>query len=165
MKLGMRFKGHFTTRCFDPQGNLKWTRKAQNTVLDAALDSILNVYLHAATQITTWYVGLIDDTPTIDHADVMTDHSGWTENTKYAGNRKEFVEAAASAATITNVASPAAFVMNDTTTVSGAFLCGAATGTSCLLFCAALFDEGDAVVGSGDTINVVYEITGADAGA
>jgi hypothetical protein len=165
MKTGLQFKGRFSIRCFNRDGEPKWLRSARNTVLNAALDNVLNVYFHEGAPVATWYMGLIDDSPTTDPGDIMTSHTGWTENTKYAGNRKAFVEAAAGSQSLSNTASPAAFVMNDTTVVAGAFLCGAATGTSCLLFCAAEFDEGDAEAEDGDAIIVIYEIQAADAGA
>jgi hypothetical protein len=47
--------------------------------------------------------------------------------------------------------------MLDTYTVSGAFLCSVATGTSGILFSASEFSApGDRSVVSGDTLNVTY---------
>lgn len=164
MKTGLLFSGRFTVLCFDKDGKPKWIKDVHNTVLDAALDAILDVLFHGITPVGTWYLGLLDDGPTIDPTDIMTSHVGWTESIAYEGDRQAFVEAAADGQALSNSANPAVFAINDTVTIAGAFLCGAATGTSCLLFCAAVFEEGDAVVESGDSINVVYEIQAADAG-
>jgi hypothetical protein len=60
---------------------------------------------------------------------------------------------------ITNTASPAAFNINDTATVGGAFLISNSTksGTTGILFSASDFAApGDRVVASGDTLNVTY---------
>jgi hypothetical protein len=60
---------------------------------------------------------------------------------------------------ITNSASPAAFTINGTTTVGGAFLISNSTkgGTTGTLFSAADFaSPGDRSVANGDTLNVTY---------
>jgi hypothetical protein len=60
---------------------------------------------------------------------------------------------------ITNTASPAAFNINATATVGGAFLISNNTksGTTGILFSASDFAApGDRVVASGDTLNVTY---------
>ncbi len=157
MKLG----GVFKFECFDKDGNLKWTEEDHNLVVDTGLNSILDVYFHAATQITTWYVGL-KGAGTIAVGDTLASHSGWSEITDYTGDRKEYVEAAASGKSITNSASPASFSIDGTATVAGAFLCSVATTTSGTLFSAIDFAASRSVA-SGDTLNVSYTFTSADA--
>ena len=164
MKDGFKVGGFFDVICYDPDGNIKWQDKAKNLVTNEGLDHILDVVLHAATQETTWYVGLTDGTPTTDATDVMTDHTGWSEVTAYTGDRQEYVEAAASSQSIDNSASKASFSINaDSTTVGGAFLTAAATGTADVLLCVAAFTGGDKSADNGDTLEVVYTISASDA--
>lgn len=157
--------GVFHFECFDKDGNLKWERDAHNLVVNEGLQSMVNVYLDASTQITTWYVGLIQGPGagvTVAAGDTIATHGGWTEltpGTAYTGNRKTCTFGTATLAdpsVITNSASPADFDMLGTYTVGGAFLCSVATGTSGVLFSASTFTGGDASVTNGDTIRVTY---------
>lgn len=157
MKLG----GIYKFECFDKNGDLKWTEEGHNLVVDTGLNSLLDVYFHAATQITTWYIGL-KGAGSIAVGDTLASHSGWSEITDYTDNRKEYVETAASSKSITNSASPASFSINGTATVAGAFLCSVASTTSGTLFSAIDFSASRSVA-SGDTLNVTYTFTSADA--
>lgn len=162
MKSTFKLKGKFKFECFDKEGNLKWTKEADNAATDEGLNSVLNVYFHAATQITTWYIGLITGTGTLNAADTLASHAGWTEGTDYTGNRLEWTEGAASSKSITN-GTAVSFPCTDTMTVKGAFLASVATGTEGVLFCTAAFTGGDQGVGNGDTLKVTYTVTAAAA--
>jgi hypothetical protein len=89
-------------------------------------------------------------------------HAGWTEITPYTGNRISATFAAATNANpsvVTNTASKAQFTITAAgpTTVGGAFLCSAASGTSGTLFSAADFSSpGDRSVVAGDVLSVTY---------
>lgn len=157
--------GVFLLQCFDSNNNLKWEREAKNRVVNVGLQSMVNVYLDASTQITTWYIGLIEGPGagvTVAAGDTLATHGGWTEltaGTAYTGNRKTATFGTATLAdpsVINNSASPADFAMLGSYTVGGALLCDASTGTSGLLFSASTFTGGDATVTNGDTIRVTY---------
>ena len=77
---------------YDKDGKLKWYDEAENTVVNAGLQHILDVTFTGATQVSTWYVGLTDSSPSVDASDTLGTHSGWTEVTAYSGDRKEYVE-------------------------------------------------------------------------
>ncbi|MCD4675328.1 MAG: hypothetical protein K8S18_04945 [Desulfobacula sp.] len=163
--LGSSFKvgGVFEVVCYGPDGKEKWRDTAKNLVPDTALNHILDVILHGTTAIGTWYVGL-KNTGSPAAADTLASHAGWTENSNYADNRKEYVEAAASGKSITNSANKASFAINtDSQTIAGAFLCSVATGTTGTLLCAADFTGGNKSVDNGDTLEVTYTISAADA--
>ncbi len=162
MESTFNLKGKFKFECFDKDGNLKWEKEADNAATDEGLNSVLNVYFHAATQISTWYIGLITGTGTLNAADTLASHAGWTEGTDYTGNRLEWTEGAASSQSITN-GTAVDFPITGTMTVKGAFLSSAATGTTGTLFCTAAFTGGDQVVGNGDTLKVTYTVTAAAA--
>ena len=160
-----RIGGTFEVECRDKCGNLKWNDKAHNLVVNDGLNHLLGVVFHAVTPVSPWYIGLLADSPTIDPTDTLASHAGWTEDTNYADDRKEFAEGAASSQSISNSGNAAAFAIDDTTILAGAFICSAATGTSGTLFCAAAFTQGDRSVASGDQVNVTYTLSAADDGA
>jgi len=156
--------GRFLMECYDKDGVLKWSAEESNLVVNVGLQYMAGTALTSTTQITTWYIGLYgagaSNTPAA--GDTMSSHAGWTEVTPYSGARPTatFVAATnANPSVVTNSASPAAFSINATQTVGGAFLvsnstAGGSTGT---LFSAADFQSpGDRSVVSGDTLNVTY---------
>ncbi len=156
--------GVYKIQCVGADGTVKWEDEMHNLVVNQGLQSMVSVYLDGATQITTWYIGLITGPgsgTTIAAGDTLASHSGWTEFTNYSGNRKTATFGTATTAdpsVIDNTASAASFSITSTGgTVAGAFLCSVDTGTSGTLFSASDFQSpGDRVVVSGDTLNVVY---------
>ncbi|MFH2099459.1 MAG: hypothetical protein ABIJ95_08120 [Pseudomonadota bacterium] len=156
------FSGRFKLVCRDKDGVIRWEEWFKNLVTLEARTAALNYIFNGLTQVT-WYIGL-KGAGSPAAGDTLASHAGWAEITAYAGSRKEFVEAAAAAGSITNSASPAEFAINGSATVTGLFLCSAATGTSGVLWCAA--DAAAARdVESGDTLTVTYTLSAADDGA
>lgn len=156
--------GVYKIQCVGADGNVKWEDEMHNLVVNTGLQSMVAVYLDGATQITTWYLGLITGPgsgTTIAAGDTLASHAGWTEFTNYTGNRKTATFGTATTAdpsVIDNTASPASFSISGAGgTVAGAFLASVDTGTSGTLFSASDFQSpGDRVVVSGDTLNVSY---------
>jgi hypothetical protein len=157
--------GLFEIKCHDKDGNLKWQADSKNLVVNAGLAYMAGSALTSVTQITSWYIGLYgagaSNTPAA--ADTMSSHAGWTEVVAYSNATRvaaTFVTATtANPSVVTNSASPAAFNINGTTTVGGAFLTSgsAKSGTTGTLFSAADFGSpGDRSVVSGDTLSVTY---------
>jgi hypothetical protein len=157
--------GVFEIKCYDKDGNLKWTAESKNLVVNAGLRYMAGSALTSVTQITTWYLGLYgagaSNTPAA--GDTMASHAGWTEVTAYSNaNRVTATFAAATTANpsvVTNSASPAVFNINGTATVGGAFLTSENTkgGTTGTLFSAADFGSpGDRNVVNSDTLSVTY---------
>jgi hypothetical protein len=138
VKNGMRVGGFFEFTCYDADGNVKWVDRVHNLVANVGLQHILDVLFAGTTQVTTWYVGLTAESPVPAAGDMLASHSGWTEFSDYADNRKEYVDVR-SDQSVTNSASKASFSINASGTVGGGFLASASTGTSgTLLSCAAL---------------------------
>lgn len=158
----LRVGGIFEADCYDKDGNLKWSDVAKNLVVNAGLDHILNVQFHGTTQVNPWYVGL-KLTGSAASVDTLATHSGWTEATGYADNRKEYNEAAASGESITNSANKASFAISGTATITGAFVASVSAGATGTLFCVADFTRARAVE-NGDTLEVTYTISAADDG-
>lgn len=155
-----RIGGIFNVKCYDNEGNLKWSETKHNYVTDEGINYMLDVMFHGTAATTTWYIGLAG-TGTKATTDTLASHSGWSEITAYAGNRKEYVETAASSKSISNTGNAASFTMNNAATVAGAFLASVNTGTSGKLFAVVDFSTPRSVA-SGDTLNVVYTLSGAD---
>ncbi len=161
---GFRIGGVFVIECRDAQGNLVWRDMAKNLVTNEGLNHLLNVAFHGSSQTATWYMGLINSSPSYAASDTMASHSGWTEFTGYSGDRKEWAEGAASGQQISNSGNPASFSVTQAGTIAGAFLCSAASGSTAVLYCEANFSQGDRPVADGYTLNGTYTLTGQDDG-
>lgn len=133
-KVGFTIHGYIDAKCYDSDGNLKWEDYNHNTVTTSGILNLLDVYFHDAAQTSTWYIGL-KGTGAEAAGDTMASHAGWSEVTDYADNRKEFEENAAATGAISNTGNAASFAINGDATVAGAFVCGAATGDACTLWC------------------------------
>lgn len=169
-----RARGDWKVRFHNPHrykksGNIKgwesWEDRFKNIVVNQGLNDLLDVTLSAATQDTTWFVGLTDGTPTAAAGDTLASHGGWVEVTAYdETNRVAFVDAGASGQSLSNTASPAAFTINaNGTTIGGAFLAGVNTGTSGRLYAVGAFSGGDVVLNDGGALEVEATFTMAAA--
>jgi len=160
--------GRFKMACYDKDGALKWEAEEDNLVVNTGLAYMAGSALTSVTAITTWYIGLYgagaSNTPAA--GDTMASHAGWTEVVPYSNATRvacTFATATtANPSVATNSASVAAFTINATSTVGGAFLTSgsAKSGTTGTLFSAADFSSpGDRSVVSGDTLNVTYTLS------
>ena len=160
----LKATGQFEIECYDKDGILRWKDSSKNLVVNVGLQYLAGCGLTSTTQITTWYLGLYGSGSTNNPAagDTLALHTGWTEINPYTGNRPAATFTAATNANpsvVTNSASKAQYTITSAgpTTVGGAFLCSAASGTSGTLFSAADFSSpGDRVVYAGDILNVTY---------
>lgn len=162
-------RGFWTVRCLGPDGVEKWSESYENLVVNEGLDHLLDVTLSGATQITTWYVGLMAATPTVAAADVMNSHAGWTEFTAYDESvRQTWTDAGVSSQSVTNSASKASFtVSTNSSSIGGAFLVSNSTksGTTGVLYAGGAFSGGNKAADDGDTLQVTATFTQADDGA
>ena len=159
----IRAGGIFHLVCRDRFGNLKWEDDAKNLVTNAGLQHMGNVTFRASSQTTTWYVGLMDDTPVVTAASTLAAPGGFTEFDEYSDNRKEWVEVQSSQSWVNSGTSADFTITGAGGGVGGAFLCAGATSTSVLLFCGAALTGGNRVVATADTVAVTYTVALADA--
>lgn len=145
--------------CFDPAGNLKWTEKNHNLVVNEGLDDVLNKYFKGSSYTATHYIGL-KGSGTVVAGDTMASHGGWSELTPYSGNRPTFTAASASSQQLTNSASQATFSITTAASVAGMLLSTSpsAGGTLGILYGAVDFSNVRSVV-SGDTLNVTATVS------
>jgi len=131
-----------------------------NGIVDQGLNSILGIMFHSDTQITSWYIGLIDNSgfSALANADTLASHSGWNEFTSYTGNRKSWSPGASSGRSITN-GTTVDFAITGSGTLKGIFVSNAASGTSGTLWSTAAFGSTVAVA-NGDTLKVTYTVSG-----
>jgi len=160
---GAALFGHWQVTIRDPDGNILREDTFDNLVVNEGLDHLLDVTLSAATQTTSWFLGLTDSAPTTDATDTMGSHSGWTEVTAYdEAARPGWSDGGVSGQSVDNSGSPATFTINaDSTTIGGAFLSSDDTvgGTAGLLYAVGAFSGGDITLNSGSTVDVTATFT------
>ncbi len=160
--------GVFHFQCFDKDGNLKWEDKAHNLVVNVGLKDMNEKYFTGSAYTATWYLGLVNNSPSPTYAagDTMSSHAGWVESTDYTQATRPAAtfgtSTTADPSVITNSSSVAVFSMNGTVTIAGAFLTSNNTksGTTGTLFSASTFQSpGARSVVNGDTLNVTYQFS------
>lgn len=123
--------------------------------------SLLNVAFNAATQLTAWYFGLIDNSgfTALNAADTMASHSGWNEFTTYSeSTRVQWSNVTTSTNSITN-SSPGQFDITGSGTLYGIFVVSNSTksGTTGTLWSTAQFSS-TVAVNNADQIKITYTI-------
>lgn len=154
--MNLALNNHWEVRCVDAAGHVKWSEAKANLIVTEGLNSLLDVMFHASTQISTWYIGL-KGAGTPAAADTLASHGTWTEVSTYSGTRPAWTEGAASSGSITNATS-VDFSINGTSTVAGAFLSSATSGTTGTLYGVVDFASSRSVL-SGDTLQITVTIT------
>lgn len=157
-----KFENYYHVECHGADGTLKWVEDFENLVVNEGLDHILDIVLSGGVQITTWYVGL-KNTGTAVAADTMLSHASWTENVTYSeAVRQTWTDGGVSGQSVDNSASKAAFSINGTTTIFGAFLVSNSTksGSTGVLYGVGDFASSRAVI-NGDTLSVTITCTAA----
>lgn len=165
----VRGGGEFMAVCVGADGVEKWrTPWKPNLVVNVGLKDMNDKYFLGSGYTAAWFLGLYGASASNNPAagDTAASHAGWTEVTAYSqATRPACSFAAATTAdpsVISNSGSPAAFSINGTATVGGAFLISNSTkgGTTGILFSAADFQApGDRSVVNGDTINLTYQFS------
>lgn len=159
----MKLKGKYIARCYDKQGNLKWEQEFPNGIVDEGIEQLLDAGFNGGTQISTWYMGLVDNSgfSAFANSDTMSSHGGWTESTAYSeGTRPEWTAGAAASRAVTNSVT-VDFSINATVTIKGIFIPSDSTkgGTTGTLWSTAAFAS-NASATSGDTLKVTYTVSG-----
>lgn len=161
-------------------GELLNTYQFPNGIVNEGKNKLLNVMFNAQTQITAWFLSLIDNAGFTalaagDNYDNINQASnGWDEFQSYNdannGNstttRPAWPEDAAASQAITNT-SVAIFNVTASGTVKGVFLVGGTnsqtkgdhTASGNFLWATALFSTGDVAVNNLDQLKVTYSVT------
>jgi hypothetical protein len=132
--------------------------------VDEGLNHILDTQFTGSTPVSTWYIGLVDNSgwSAFDDADILSSHAGWSESTTYTeANRVTWVEDAASGRSISN-STTADFSINATGNLKGVFISSnnvKSTGNTGVLWSTANFSSVVAHT-NGDTLKVTYTVSG-----
>ncbi len=164
-KPSFQTSGLFVAQGIDRDGTVLWTEKFNNMTTNVGLTSVLGVYLGAGTQITSWFMGLIDNTSfdltDLVAGDEMSSHSLWTENTNYTNaTRPQWNPAAAASQAITNTTSVDFTMDTGGGSIGGAFLVSNATkgGITGVLWATGAFSTAQ-VLSAGQVLKVTYTCT------
>jgi len=159
--------GRFIVTCRSPNGNLKWRAIAENLVFNAGLNHVLDqTFTGAASQVSTWYVGLIGSSPVPTASEVLSSHA-WTEFATYDDATRPTFNDTRVSQTVDNSATTASFTLtSNSSIIGGAFLVSNSTKASetGLMLCGAAFSGGNKAGDDGDILNVTYSFTAADDG-
>lgn len=158
---------------FDKDGNLKDSWTDHNIVTTEGRNSLLDVYFDAATQITTWYLGLISSVSwsavsASDTAAQINGTNGWKEcsashapnyDTPAGTDRGTITFGEPSAGSLSS-SSTIDFTFSEAGTVKGAFIASAIarTATTGVLYSAAAFST-DKVVADDDQLKVTVTVS------
>ena len=151
-----------------------------NGICNQGKNKLLDIMFHGVSAITTWWLGLIDNSGYTalaagdTYQNITQAGNQWGEFTNYtdpanadsATTRPEWTEGAAASQAITN-ASPVVFDITDTGTVKGLFLVGGIANAqnksnheaSGVLWATALFNTGDVAVNADDQLKVTYTVS------
>jgi hypothetical protein len=168
--------GTFIFEARDKDGNVKWTAEAKNLTTNAGRQDMNAKYFTGTTYTAAWFIGLVNNSPTPSYSvnDTMASHAGWVETTDYSGTDRataDFGTATTAdpsviANTVASGGTVASFSITGTVTIDGAFLTATqdnSTNTGILFSVAAFESPGDRSVVNGDTLNVTYQFSLADA--
>jgi hypothetical protein len=168
--------GTFIFEARDKDGNIKWTAEAKNLTTNQGRQDMNAKYFSGTTYTAAWFIGLVNNSPTPSYAvgDTMASHAGWVETTDYSGTDRataDFGTATTAdpsviANTVASGGTVASFSITGTVTIDGAFLTATednSTNTGVLFSVAAFESPGDRSVVNGDTLNVTYQFSLADA--
>jgi hypothetical protein len=147
----------------DVNGNLKGVHDFPNGIVDVGINSLLGTGFGNQTQITAWYIGIVDNSgfSAFANADTMASHGGWNEFTSYSeGVRQTWSVTTAASRAIVN-SSPATFSISGSGTLKGIFVASNSTksGTTGILWSTAAFASTVPVV-NGDSLKVTYTVSG-----
>jgi hypothetical protein len=154
-RFGPFFSYH--VECVGADGAVKWVEDYENLVTTAGKTDIIDKYFKGAAYTAGWFLGL-KGTGTAVVGDTLPTHASWAEVTPYTGSRLGITFGTTSGGSNTATAVSYAITLAGPTTVAGAFVCSAASGTAGTLYSAGDFGTPRSVV-SGDTLNVTLTVS------
>ena len=82
--------GRFVVEHRDRDEDLKAIYEIPNGIVDVGLNHILEIEFNGGSQISTWYIGLVDNAAfsAFADADTLSSHSGWAEFTSYTESNR-----------------------------------------------------------------------------
>lgn len=146
----------YEVECRGADGQVKWTERIENLVTTVGKTDLIDKYFKGAAYTAGWYLGL-KGAGSAANGDTLASHAGWSEVNPYTGNRPAITFGTTSGGSNTATAVSFSITLAGPTTVAGAFVASAASGTSGLLYSAGDFAVSRSVV-AGDTLNVTVTV-------
>jgi hypothetical protein len=154
--------------CQDKDGNFKWSVDVENVVTDEGLESILDVVFMSGTQITAWYVALIEDGSSPTSASTYA-VPVYTECVDVTNATRPTFDGVQTDQQVDNIVSKAVFTMDATVDLIGGALVGGGTDADVLgdtagggtLYCAVEFGTPISVVAT-DVVSIAITITAVE---
>lgn len=146
----------YEVECRGADGKVKWTERIENLVTTVGKTDLVEKYFKGSGYTAAWYLGL-KGAGAPANGDTLASHAGWAEVTPYTGNRPAITFGTTAAGSNTATAVSFAITLAGPTTVAGAFVASANTGTSGLLYSAGDFAVSRSVI-AGDTLNVTLTV-------
>lgn len=158
--------GHYTVKCHDADGKLKWEDTIENLVVNVGKNLALDtVFAGSAYTVTGPFMGLAS-AATSTATDTMVTKTGWLEQgganaPTYSGTRKTIAFSAAASGSKSSTGTYS-FAITSAGTVGGCFIVlgtGAVStidSTTGVLYSCGAFTAGSKVVAGGDTLTVNY---------
>lgn len=160
---GLKHRGDLLVTARNKDGEVLWTERLKNLITDEGKDYGLDVALLAATQLTAWYLALIDTGGTLASGDTYASHAGWTENTNYdEAARPTWSGADTGVGTADNSASKATYTISTGgATIAGVAFVSDSTKGDTVAAGAKLYSESlfaaERALSAGDTLTVQYD--------
>lgn len=139
-------------------GIVIWTERFVNLVTTQGKTDIIDKYFKGSSYTAAWYLGL-KGTGTAVVGDTLASHASWSEVNPYTGNRPAITFGTTSGGSNTATAVGYTITVTGPTTVAGAFVANANTGTSGVLYSAGDFALSRSVT-TGDQLNVTLTVSG-----
>ena len=162
LRSGLRFKNFFKLEHWRG-GKLLQEFEVPNGIVDVGLHYLLETGFRSGTAVTTWYLGLVDNSgfSAFANADTMSSHAGWNEFTTYSQATRPTWSADAAASRAMTNSTTVDFSITGSGTLKGLFATSNNTksGTTGTLWATAAFSPTADVVNS-DTIKATYSISG-----
>ena len=160
---GASIGGVFKMVAEDADGKILWEEEFRNSVTSAGLDHMLNVVFRGTTQVTTWYMGLVDNAgfTQFQAGDTMSSHSGWSESAAYSeSTRPAWSPGAPSSNTISNGTEVEFTINADNTAIRGAFITSNSTksGTTGTLASTGSLSGGPQTLNTGSKLKLTYSL-------
>lgn len=161
--MGLLVQGRFPKcQIVYPSGRKLVLPTISNGIVTEALNDLLGIMFRGETQLSTWYLGLIDDDDfdELDADDSMSSHAGWVESTLYSESTRRAWDPEAAAGGILTNATAREFTITDEVTLKGLFVTSNSTkgGTTGTLWATGLYSTA-VTLPAGAVFKAFYELT------
>lgn len=161
---GIIVAGRFDAILTNPDGSLADHWRYDNAAVTVGLNYLLGAGFIAVTQVTTWYIRLINTSAfsAVSPTDTMASHPGWTEMVNYTGGTAPaWSPGTASAGQVSSTTATSFTIGGGGGAIQGMFLASDNTkgGTSGTLWATALEPLGARSLAAAQNLQVFYTNT------